>query len=856
MATNLSFWDVVLKGLKPAIIVLAAVAIGVVAVLWLRLEAEMVTYRQEAIDNVHFNVTQIELDLVRFEAEAEVISLQPNAPLTELRKRFDLLYSRFQSVLQGKMFVALDRPDVVTAITTNLEKYLDETTPLLDSSDAELRAALPRIAADATELRGKLRVLIIKLITRYSAMADERREAFTALVQRAAWAGAIVIAALAFLSSLVLWLNRQAMRMADQTLRLSSRFAATVRTSLDAIIVSDANGRVLDFNEAAMQTFDCNPQDAIGANLADCITPASRSAYAEVMARLQQDGAVQDANSGRFQLTAMRKSGAEFPIELSVASHNTAEGMIFIAFLRDISDRVQVETALVQARDDAMAAEKSKTNFMAVMSHEMRTPLNGVMAALEIASGMAVNDKQVRFLDLAQSSARQLLRHANDVLDISKVEAGKMQLTDEEFDMSALAQDLATGLQQVAAQKGTEVIVKPLGSVPRLVGDYFRISQILQNFLTNALKFTENGQITVEIEAQRRKDALLDVEVRVIDTGIGIAEDDQERIFEDFVMLDQSLVRTGGGTGLGLAIARRLAQAMGGEVGVESELGAGSCFWMRLPLAIADTSAQTAAPKPEPVQTGKPLDILVVEDNATNRIVLEEMLQQMGHRVTMAADGRQGMEVARARAFDAILMDISMPVMDGLTSTAMIRAQGLSTASRILAVTAHSMPADLERFKNAGMDGCLTKPISFGNLAAALVGDGPAVGAHVQPAPLVLNPARIDDLREGLGAAGMTRMINRFLGDFPAFQARLLAACAPDGQANLMAICHEGAGVCAMVGATALQKLYAKAEEQCRGGDPAAAADVILSQLAPLWTQTKAAIVAMDLGAQAAANKA
>ncbi|MEI6798902.1 MAG: ATP-binding protein [Pseudomonadota bacterium] len=836
--------------------VLAAVSIGVVAVLWLRLEAEMVDYRQEAIDNIHFNITQIELDLVRFEAEADVVSLQPQAPLTELRKRFDLLYSRFQSVLLGKMFVALGRPEVVSAITVNMEEFLDETTPLIDSSDSELRAALPQMAAQAAELRGKLHVLMIKLVTRYAAMGDERRAAFAALVQRAAWAGAIVIAALAMLSSLVLWLNRQTMRMADQTLRLSSRFAATVRTSLDAIIVSDAKGRVLDYNEAAALTFGYSAQEAIGIDLANCIPPGSRQIYLDVIARLQQDGAAKDTNSGLFQMTARRKGGIEFPIELSIASHQTTDGVIFIAFLRDISDRLQAEMALVQARDAAMAAEKSKTNFMAVMSHEMRTPLNGVMAALEIASGMAVDAKQMRFLDLAQSSARQLLRHANDVLDISKVEAGKMHLTGEDFDLTALAEDLVAGLQQMAAQSGTEVIVSPLGSVPRLVGDYFRISQILQNFLTNALKFTKNGLISIEIEAQPRPDAMLDVEVRVIDTGIGIADKDQDRIFEDFVILDQSLVRTGGGTGLGLAIARRLAHAMGGEVGVESELGEGSCFWLRLPLATADTLEQTAPPKPEPVQKGKTLDILVVEDNATNRIVLEEMLQQMGHCVTMAADGRQGMEVARAHAFDVILMDISMPVMDGLTSTAMIRAQGLSMGSRILAVTAHSMPADLERFKNAGMDGCLTKPISFGNLAAVLRGDGPAVGANVQPAPLVLNPARIDDLREGLGPAGLARMINRFLADFPAFQARLMAACAPDGQANLMAICHEGAGVCAMVGATALQKLYARAEEQCRGDDPTAAADLILSELTPLWTQTEAAILAIDLGAQSAAKVA
>lgn len=285
---------------------------------------------------------------------------------------------------------------------------------------------------------------------------------------------------------------------------------------------------------------------------------------------------------------------------------------------------------------------------------------------------------------------------------------------------------------------------------------------------------------------------------------------------------------------------------MGGEVGVESELGEGSCFWMRLPLAVGEMLSQTEDPKAASALSIDLLDILVVEDNATNRIVLEEMLQQMGHRVTMAVDGRQGMEVARAYPFDVILMDISMPVMDGLTATTMIRAEGLSMHSRILAVTAHSMPTDLERFKNAGMDGCLTKPISFGKLAEVLLSDG-LDEPEPQAKPKALNPARIDDLREGLGPTGLVRMITRFRADFPDFQARLLAACAPGKLADLMPICHEGAGVCAMIGAPALQQLYAKAEALCRDGDEIEAAALIMARGEALWAEAEAAISALDL---------
>lgn len=307
-------WSKIVQWSKPAMIALASVSICVVAILWFRLQSEMLTYRQEAIDNIHFNVAQIELDLVRFQAEVEIMALQPAEPLSELRLRFDLLYSRFQSILKGKMFVALDRGDIVDKLTWRVEKYLNDTTPLIDSPDPELRAALSQIDDDSKKLRLELRVLIIQLITRYSAMADERREAFSSLVQRAAWAGAIVIMSLAMLSALVLWLNRQAVRSACQTVRLSSRFAATVETSLDAIIVSDEQGKVLDFNNSAATNFGYSPQEAIGSDLADLILPPlSRAPYSDMMSRIIRDGMDHDANSGRLQMTGMRKEDKSFP---------------------------------------------------------------------------------------------------------------------------------------------------------------------------------------------------------------------------------------------------------------------------------------------------------------------------------------------------------------------------------------------------------------------------------------------------------------------------------------------------------------------------------------------------------------
>ncbi len=833
------------RALQPAIMVFAAAAVAVVLVLGVRLRGELQAFQEEPVDNIHWNVTQLELDAVRFESEVELTQLDPNRSLTELRKRFDLFYSRAQSAIKGKMFDQLGLQVVVAPMNLRVEDFLTTTTPVIDSSDADLRASLPAISQQATALREDLRDMSVKIVDKYAALADMRRAAFTALVRQVAWASGIVLMALILMNALVLWLNRLAERRAAETARLSSRLAATVGTSLDAIIVAGMDGRIIDFNAAAMQIFGYMPDEAIGATLSELIIPPiQRAGHEAGMTRMKRYGSFRVVNSGRFEMTAMRKAGAEFPVELSIASHNTDDGMIFIAFLRDISARVAAERSLLAARDDALAAEQAKTNFMAVMSHEMRTPLNGVMAALEIASGMAVDDKQKRFLDLAESSARQLLRHANDVLDISKIEAGKMHLTLEDFDMVEMLQDFVSTLGHVAGETGTILTLDVLSDLPRLHGDAFRIGQIVQNFLSNAIKFTDQGQIGVEVEEQQRSDTTSIIEVRVTDSGIGIAEVDQERVFDDFVMVDPSYGRTGQGTGLGLAISRRLARAMGGEVGVESELGEGSCFWMRLPLEIAADQGIKAIDAAILTEKPSSLDVLVVEDNATNRIVLEEMLLQLGHRVSLAEDGGKGMELARAHHFDVILMDISMPLMDGLTSTALIRMDGQSRTSRIIAVTAHSLPADLERFRDAGMDGCLTKPITVRDLRGVLTAE------LTQPQPArpetygALSLERLQDLREGLGAPGLSRMIERYLSDFADLQERLRAASTPEGAIHLMAVCHEGAGASAMVGTVALHRLFVEAEDLCRSGDVASAADLIREKTAPLWADAEAALKA------------
>lgn len=822
------------RAAQIAVTVFTVAAIAVVAVVTFHLQRELRFYVEAPVDNAQWNITQLELDAVRLQAEAEVLQSAAGEPLTELRQRFDLFYSRAQSVIQGRAFEQLEVKTAVDQLNRSLEDFLTRTQPSMDGSDAELRAALPGIVSDINGLRQYLRATSVEFVQQGAKLDDIRRRNFVSLVWSSLWAAGLVIVSLVLLLFLIQWLNRLAQRRSEETIRISSRLGATVSTSLDAIIVADAACRIIDYNEAAHMIFGYTPQEAIGMDFAKLI---DRRALREACdMSINRASLPARLGNGRIETEARRKSGEEFPVELSMASNPSDEGMIHIAYLRDISSRRAAEASLLAARDAALAADHAKTNFLAVMSHEMRTPLNGVLASLEILSDMTPTKEQQRFLSLAKSSADQVLRHVNDVLDLSKIDAGNIFITKEPFNLVNQVEDMVATFRQAARARETELRVNVLSSVPMVIGDSLRFGQILQNLISNATKFTPHGTVTVEVEVISRKGSELSVEVRVVDTGIGIAEADQERIFGEFIMVDPSYRRTDGGTGLGLAISRRLAAAMGGEIGVESEPGEGSCFWFRLPFAIAEDSIVLERTD-RPSKSSKSLDILLVEDNAINRIVLEEMLTQLGHRVTMAEDGKQGLDKANQRRFDVILMDISMPNMDGVTATRMIRAGGPSAKSQIVALTAHSLPSDLERFRAAGMEACLTKPVSRADLAKHL-GKTNVARSAVPCSGNLLDVNRLSELSQALGPDGRSRILTLFRKDMEDLPARIIAACQLGDSETAGALAHAGAGAAATVGATRLQLHLATAEDLCLGGQLAEVLNMVQGQTEAICQET------------------
>jgi len=397
-----------------------------------------------------------------------------------------------------------------------------------------------------------------------------------------------------------------------------------------------------------------------------------------------------------------------------------------IGALQNITERKTAERALLQAKEDAETANRAKSTFLATMSHEIRTPLNGVLGMAQAMAVDELSDLQRDRLDVIRQSGETLLAILNDVLDLSKIEAGKFELEEAEFDVADLARGAHAAFSAIASKKGLAFdLAIALNAQGVYLGDSTRVRQILYNLVSNALKFTEEGEVRVTVE--RISGAL---KLTVADTGIGIAPDRLAALFQKFEQADASTTRRYGGTGLGLAICRELASLMGGAVEASSVPGHGATFVVSLPLARLGDSVAPAAVAPPPPETkpteteaARPLRVLAAEDNTVNQLVLRTLLQQIGIDPFIVANGMEAVEAWSLEEWDAILMDVQMPEMDGPTATAVIRGREAAEGrlrTPIIALTANAMAHQVAEYAAAGMDGFVAKPIEVARLFDAL----------------------------------------------------------------------------------------------------------------------------------------
>jgi PAS domain S-box-containing protein len=504
-----------------------------------------------------------------------------------------------------------------------------------------------------------------------------------------------------------------------------ARIGAILESALDCIITIDHEGRVTEFNPAAERTFGYTRADVLGMELAELIIPPDqREQHRQGLARYLS--ARESPMLGkRIEVTACRGDGTVFPVELAITPIARDGPPMFTAYLRDITERRQADHDLRQAKEAAEMANRTKSEFLANMSHEIRTPMNGILGMTELALDTPLTPEQREYLDMVKVSADALLTVINDILDFSKIEAGRLDLDPIDFNLRDGIADTMKALAVRAHKKGLELAFQVDRDVPdALVGDPDRLRQVIVNLAGNAIKFTDRGEVVVQVktESQTRDEVYLHVSVR--DTGIGIAADKQALIFDPFVQADGSTTRRYGGTGLGLAISTKLVAIMGGRIWVESRVGRGSTFHFTVRFRLqSGSSLPLTLLQPESLHS---LPVLVVDDNATNRRILEDMLGSWHMRPTTTAGGQEALtEMERAAAvgepFPLVLLDAMMPEMDGFTLAERIKHNPDLAGVTIMMLSSADRQGDAARCRQLGVARYLTKPIKSSELLDAIL---------------------------------------------------------------------------------------------------------------------------------------
>ena len=454
------------------------------------------------------------------------------------------------------------------------------------------------------------------------------------------------------------------------------------------------------------------------------VDPRDRERVAEAGRRFHKDLAPYE-----IEYRVLRDNGEEFWIAEVMQAIRGEDGKMqrMIGAMQNITARKLSERALIGAKEEAEAATRAKSAFLATMSHEIRTPLNGVLGMAQAMATEPLAPAQRERLDVIRQSGETLLAVLNDVLDLSKIEAGRLELEEADFDIRAVAAGSHAAFASVAAQKGLAFeLTVARAAAGAYLGDATRVRQVLNNLISNALKFTEKGRVAVSVG--RRGGALT---LTVVDTGIGMSATEQATLFQKFAQADASTTRRFGGTGLGLAICRELAELMGGRIEMKSVEGAGSTFVATLPLPRGErrvskavsSGAAAAGPAPDTLGQGPALRVLAAEDNPVNQLVLKALLGQLGIELVVVGDGVDAVTAWESGHWDAILMDVQMPRMDGPTATRFIRERELAQRrprTPIVALTANAMTHQVNDYLAAGMDGFVAKPIEVARLFAAL----------------------------------------------------------------------------------------------------------------------------------------
>jgi len=523
----------------------------------------------------------------------------------------------------------------------------------------------------------------------------------------------------------------------EAELKNLQQFQEKILTSLaEGVVVENASGHITYANPALEKMLGYNPGELLGKHWSVFI-PEDQLELVKRKSRARHS-----KTQERYETRLKARDGQVIPVLIhahSIFDRKKFSGVV--SAITDISNLKKIEEDLRISREEALSASKAKSEFLANMSHEIRTPMNGIIGMIELALQTELNEEQLQFLKAARSSAESLLTILNDILDFSKIEARMIELVPVEFNLHNSITEIVSTLALPAHQKGLELLCHVPPSLPEaVVGDTSRLRQVLLNLVSNAIKFTPQGEVMVEVEEEARTAKEIILHFKVSDTGIGIPRDKLESIFQPFVQADASFSRKYGGTGLGLAITSQLVSLMGGRIWAESEPGQGSTFHFTVKLGLTPEPIRRAIPATLAAVHG--LRVLVVDDNHTNRVILKEMLQSWRMKPEVASSGPQAIEliktaVDRKEGFGLFLLDLSMPEMDGFTLIKKIKEIEGAGEAPIIILTSADRVGDLQQARELGAAGYLVKPVRPSDLLDTIMAiKGSAQGEHRLEVPI------------------------------------------------------------------------------------------------------------------------
>ena len=784
-------------------------------------------------DNQTWVVSQLEVDyqnlnasLLQARLEAEKLGNQkiPSDMWSDVLLAFDIYYSRVGIVAnQVKLLEAKgDVPANYESYISLIKNNRTEVSRVLDSVDVPDRQTIQRTMALLAKVEAPIRELAVDTLLVLSQRADFESRTARNYLQFNVTVSVLAIALLVAVSATIAAMLRDSRNQYAKLQKVSSSQDQLIRQIPRAFFLTDKQGMILRSNRVVEKLLGWSETEALGRKIWEII-PRKRRKYwkAEHQAFIQID--LEPGHSTTVRDIAVDKYGNRFPVEILVMHLQDAGRSAYLFIVRSIALEQRAMRAL---RRDRTAAHKKATRnsrVLSVMSHEMRTPLHGVIAALDLAKQQNLTSESEKLIDVALESSRAALSYADDAIKLVGIELNPQNTEKTKFSPRDIIREVVEMVRPAATIQGNRILTELGRDVDiTIFGQAELLRHSVSNLLSNAIKFTKNGTITVKLLSNAGPNTL---RVEVTDTGIGITLEQQEMIFSDYMTQSGQLSSSWQGSGLGLGLFKRAVSVMGGQFGVESALGKGSLFWFTFPIQLAEYEESPAekTEAPSEIALPKTLKLLVVDDNHLNLNLLAKMLDTLGLSYELASAGTEALEKASRTFFDVILLDIGMPELDGYDVAREIRKKSSSQNAHIIAFTADSsVDQNSDFFKSSGMNGLLLKPVTTQDLHMKLIQFyTESMKNDPTPAPTstgVLDKDVIDELLALDGFTGLAPLI-RSLQDQAMDTLKSFEASSNEDLPALSPRFHDLSGAAAMMGATGLAEIARECETACTQED-------------------------------------